>query len=315
MTERLKAMIDFHCHYWKRAYLPETFWTAQASFFVKWFEGKKTKKTLAQIEEEVFSHYWDPDAGGTLKAMDEAGIETAVLLPIDVGFTLGEVTMPIEIQNEEMAKIAMAHRDRFVPFIGVDPRRGGAFDLLRKGIEEWGIQGLKYHGIGEFFPGEEKGLQLLELAEKNGLILLVHQGPLMHPFENKYCHPKELGPVLKMFPKLRVVAAHLAFSWWRDLIEVAQQGPSLYADISGWQLVALENPSQFSHILRKVMDGMGSDRILFGTDGPTFDPFLSKRAYVDFLQQLMERQETPRFSTDEMRRLLEGNARHLLRGG
>jgi predicted TIM-barrel fold metal-dependent hydrolase len=209
----------------------------------------------------------------------------------------------------------MAHRDRFIPFIGVDPRRKGAIDLLRRGIEEWGAQGLKYHGIGEFFPTEEKGLPLLELAEKNRLIFLVHQGPLMHPFESKYCHPKDLGPVLKMFPKLRVVAAHLAFSWWRDLIEVAQQAPSLYADISGWQLVALENPSQFSHILRKVMDGIGGNRILFGTDGPTFDPFLSKKAYVDFFQYLVERQETPRFSTDEVRRLLEGNAHHLLGDG
>jgi len=307
-------VIDFHCHYWKRAYLPETFWTAQASFFVKWFEAKKTEKTLTQIEEEVFSRYWDPDGSGTLKAMDEAGIEKAVLLPIDFGFTLGEVTIPIEIQNEEVAKIALAHRDRFIPFIGVDPRRKGATDLLRRGIEEWGAQGLKYHGIGEFFPAEEKGLPLLELAEKNGLIFLVHQGPLMHPFESKYCHPRDLSSVLKVFPNLRVVAAHLAFSWWRGLIEVARQAPCLYADISGWQLVALDNPSQFSHILRKVMDGMGSDRILFGTDGPTFDPFFSKRAYVDFLQHLVEREEAPRFSTDEIQRLLEGNARQLLRG-
>ncbi len=287
---------------------------AQASFFVKWSEGKKTKKTLAQIEEEVLSHYWDPDGGELLKAMDEGGIETALLLPIDFGFALGEVAIPIEIQNEEMAKIAMSHRDRFIPFIGVDPRREGALDLLRRGIEEWGARGLKYHGIGEFFPAEEKGWPLLELAEKNGLILLVHQGPLMHPFESKYCHPRDLGPVLKTFPKLRVVAAHLAFSWWRDLIEVAQQALSLYADISGWQLVALDNPSQFSHILRKVMDGMGKDRILFGTDGPTFDPFVSKKAYVEFVRNLAGRDEVPRFSKDEIQALLDGNGRRLLQG-
>lgn len=306
-------MIDFHCHYWKRAYLPETFWTAQASFFVKWFEGKKTRKTLSQIEEEVFSRYWDPDGDRTLKAMDEAGIEMALLLPIDFGFTLGETGVPIEVQNQEVANIAKAHRGRFIPFVGVDPRRKNAIDLLRRGIEEWGAQGLKYHGIGEFFPTEEKGLPLLELAEKNELIFLAHQGPLMHPFESQYCHPKELVPVLRMFPKLRVVAAHLAFSWWRDLIEVAQQAPSLYADISGWQLVALENPSQFSHILRKVIDGIGSDHILFGTDGPTFDPLFSKKTYVEFFRHLVERQETPRFTTDEVQLLLEGNARRLLR--
>jgi predicted TIM-barrel fold metal-dependent hydrolase len=245
--------------------------------------------------------------------MDEAGIETAILLPIDFGFSMGEVTIPIEVQNEEIARVALTHTDRFFPFIGIDPRRKGAMDLLKRGVEEWGVRGIKYHGIGEFFPGEELGLPLLEWAEKKNLILLIHQGPLMNPFESKYTHPQFLEPVLKMFPNLRVVAAHMAFGWWRELINLAQKYPLLYTDISGWQLVALDNTPQFIHILRRIIDGMGNDHVLFGTDGPTFDPFFSKRAFISLIKNLIKGGSPPFFSENEINALLKGNAHRLMR--
>jgi predicted TIM-barrel fold metal-dependent hydrolase len=304
-------MIDFHCHLWIRGYLPEKFWAAQARFFEQWYMERGEEKPTIQIEQQVFSRYWDPTGEKTLRSMDEAGIEISVLLPIDFGPTIGEIEIPIGVQNSDIGMVASAHPDRFVPFIGIDPRRDDALDQLKRGVEDWGARGVKFYGIGGFFPGEERGFPLLEWAEKKNLILLVHQGPLMDPFESNYCHPRYLEPVLKMFPGLRVVAAHMAFAWWRDLLKIARKYPSLYADISGWQLVAVDNAPKFRHIVRKVMDEMGCERVLFGTDGPTFDPFLSKKDYCNVLRNPNKGTETV-YSEYEINAIFKDNAVRLL---
>lgn len=304
-------MIDFHCHLWIRGYLPEKFWISLARFFVEWYERRGTKKSVDEIEKEVFTYYWDPNGERTLTSMDEAGIEMAILLPLDLGFAIGAVAVPIDVQNAQIARIAATHPDRFIPFLGIDPRRKGAMDLLRRGVDECGIRGIKYYGIGGFFPKE--GLSLLEYAAKKNLILLIHQGPFIEPFESKYSHPRHLESVLKSFPSLRVVASHMALAWWRDLIQLSRKYPSLYADISAWQLVALDNAPQFKYILRKVMDGMGSDHILFGTDGPTFDPFLSKKDYGNLIKNLSQENGSPHFFKEEITAILKYNACELLK--
>jgi uncharacterized protein len=305
-------MIDFHCHIWLRGYLPEKFWTGQESFFTRWYAAKGEKIPSHGIDEVIFSQYWDPDGEKTLASMDEAGIEKAVLLPIDFGFSEKDVAIPIEVHNEDMHRIARVHPGRFIPFIGIDPRRKNAFDLLRRGVEDWGVRGIKYYGVAGFFPGEEKGLSLLEWAEKQNLILLIHQGPLFPPFESDYAHPRHLEFILQNFPKLRVVAAHMAFAWWRDIIKLGKEYSTLYADISAWQLVLLDNSEKFKYILRKMIDGMGIDRILFGTDGPTFDSFVTKKSYSSFIKNLPQGNGHPAFHPSEIHAILHGNANRLL---
>jgi len=306
-------IIDCHCHLWIPSYLPDMFFEGQAHFFSEWFEARGIQKTPSDIKKDIFPQYWDLNGTHTIESMDEAGIAKAFLLPLDFGPDAGELERGIELQNQDLAEIARRYPDRFIPFVGIDPRRPKAKEILLRGIEEK-VKGIKWE---VFPPTQEEGFPLLEIAEKEELILIVHQGPLFPPFDTSHHHPCHLDAVLARFPDLKVVAAHMAFAWWRELIEVGQKRENLFCDFSAWQLVARGNFPQFCHILRRVADGIGANRVLFGTDGPTFDPILSKKEWVEKIKSLSTNPpEGISFTEDEIDGFLFQNSQNLLlRGG
>jgi predicted TIM-barrel fold metal-dependent hydrolase len=277
------VIIDSHCHLWIPSYLPDIFVEGQARFFSEWFITSGIQKTPSDVKRDIFPQYWDTDGTRTIESMDKANIAKAFLLPLDFGPDAGELERGIELQNEDLAAIAIRYPDRFVPFVGIDPRRPKAKEVLLRGIKEWKVKGVKWEA---FPPAKDEGLPLLEIAEKEGLILIAHQGSLFPPFDTSHHHPRDLDMVLAKFPDLKVVAAHMAFAWWREFIEIAVKRPNLFCDFSAWQLVAKVNFPQFCHILRRVADGIGPNRILFGTDSPTFDPLMSKREWVGRIKSL-----------------------------
>ena len=57
---------------------------------------------------------------------------------------------------------------------------------------------------------------------------------------------------------------------------------------------------------------VGSDRMLFGTDDPAFDPVHPKEEWLDNVRALADREVEPTFTVDEINRLLGQNALDLL---
>ena len=105
----------------------------------------------------------------------------------------------------------------------------------------------------------------------------------------------------------------MSLGWWRELIQIAKIRPNLMSDISSFQMTAALNYGQFCHILRRVMDGLGKDRVMFGTDGPVFDMFLTRKEWVQLIKGLPT--NSPRgidFTEEEVTCLLDNNARSLL---
>src|SRR5512147_3147433 len=75
-----------------------------------------------------------------IRDMDEAGVEKACIVPMDLTTHYGVEL----VTNEDVARIASAHPTRFIPFASVDPCMGrAAVDKLIYAVKELGCRGLK----------------------------------------------------------------------------------------------------------------------------------------------------------------------------
>lgn len=307
--------IDMHCHLWAREFYHESHWEWQAQLSAATRPTTVTlEEALAEAWRTVLPTYWDPDATGHIRRMDDAGIEKAVMLHIDQGLLFGETEMTIEQQNKHVSEVAKKHPDRLIWFCGIDPRREGAVELLEKCVTEWGARGIKLYPITGFLPADRAVYPFYERASAWKIPVLFHMGPLAPPFKNEgNAHPSALLRVLVDFPDLTVIVAHLGFSYWRDLIALGKVRENVMCDFCAWQETAKENYGQFCYILRRFLDEFGAERIMFGTDAPPVETVISSKEWVEIVKALPH--DSPKdypFADEEVAALLDGNARRLL---
>ena len=306
--------IDIHSHLFVREFLHESYvdWEAQQT------AGDMSQRlgkpiTAAEVKEIIFSQWWDPDGKATIRRMDEANIEKAVLLALDVGLLFGEGDKTIAEQNRQTSEVAKKYPDRLVYFCGVDPRREGSLELFERSVTEWGARGLKLYPTTGFLPADRVVYPFYERASAWKIPILFHTGPETPPFQGVNGHPSLLLRVLVDFPDLTVIAAHLSFEYWRDLIVLGKATKNVMCDFGAWQGVAKGNYGQFCYILRRFLDEFGIERVMFGTDAPFYEDSVSSKKWVEIVKSLPYKSPAPyRFTEEEVSALLEGNARRLL---
>ncbi|MEE9324438.1 MAG: amidohydrolase family protein [Dehalococcoidia bacterium] len=306
--------IDIHTHLWVKEHFSDTWWKTSATFLSQATSQMERSGTPQEVLEKFLPESFDPRGEICVRLMDEAEIEKSVIMPIDCGLGLGEGSKSIEEQNRDLASVAKRYPGRFIFFCSIDPRREGALDFLEKAVKEWDAKGFKLQPVmGQLYPWDEAAYPLYQRLSQLGLPVLTHVGPMFEPLDSKYGHPRELDRVLRDFPNLTIIAAHIGYAWWRELIEVAQKRPNLVCDFSNLQNSANENYGRFCHVLRRVLDGFGKDRVLFGTDGPFWDPWLSRKWWVDLIKNLpTQAPEGSRFTEEEINAMLYGSAQKLL---
>ncbi len=123
-----------------------------------------------------------------------------------------------------------------------------------------GLKGVKlHHDIQQIRADDVRCMRIYERCEEKGLPVLLHAGD--HRYD--YSNPKRLEQVLKRFPHLTVIGAHLGgWSVWEEAADRLPPYANFYVDCSS-SLYALK-PEQARMIIRAY----GADRVLFGTDYP-----------------------------------------------
>lgn len=143
-----------------------------------------------------------------------------------------------------------------------------AFPAWEKELERLkaaGIRGLKIHPAFQRFSLDDPRLPPLMEAAQDDFCLLFHVGDGLPPERNPSC-PSKLAALLDRFPRLRCVAAHLGgYLQWEHALRVLA-GRDLWLDTSS--CVPLLEPALLRTLLRKHP----SERILFGSDYPLYDP-------------------------------------------
>ncbi|PYG85017.1 hypothetical protein LY28_03377 [Ruminiclostridium sufflavum DSM 19573] len=154
-----------------------------------------------------------------------------------------------------------------------------------------GLKGIKLHPDFQNFNIDDPDVMPIYKAIQFKLPVLIHMGD-----ENRTSSsPERLSNVLKRFPDLTVIAAHLGgYQMWDDSIKYLV-GKNLYLDTSS--SLAFLDKEKATYIIRKH----GVEKILFGTDYPMW-------SHEEELQRLYNLD----FTAEEQELILWKNASKLL---
>ncbi|MBI2831411.1 MAG: amidohydrolase [Chloroflexi bacterium] len=302
-------IIDSHVHLLAQDWLGEGFWNG----FV-WLVSRVSGRDEERIRK-ILPSMWDPQAESLFRDMAEAGIDSSVIFPIDYGLTpsVGEAAVPIADINKAYASLARAYPDRLVALVGVDPRRKEAPSLVETAVRDWGMRGLKLHPGADFSPSDEAAYPLYELVAQHNLPVVTHTGPVGQPLYSRYAQPIHLDKAAADFPQVNFIAAHMGYGWYHEAVAIASAKPNIYLDFAGWQLEAVRNPGEFFSALRFVLDKLGKDRVLFGSDWPFFRRVMGHDKWQTLVKELPRHGQEAglRFTEDEVKAMTGENAKRL----
>lgn len=203
----------------------------------------------------------------------KAGISEFLLLPVAV--------KPEHVRhiNEFTAKEIKEHKE----FHGFGTVHADMKDILSETgtIEKLGLSGIKIHPDIQGFAIDDKRLYSMYDALQGKRPIMIHCGDPRY----EYSRPEKLKRVLKEFPKLQVIGAHLggwsmfdkAFEYLRDT--------SCYFDISSCMMFIGKKETE------RYIKGYGADRILFGTDFPLWKPMREVERFMSLNLSNEEREE------------------------
>ena len=214
-------------------------------------------RTLDAVRERAgVRAYTDGTIEGLLRSMQEAGIESVVVSSI--------ATKPEQVDTMNQWLMGVC-RPPVYRLATVHPDLPANPDLVRA-VKAQGFKGFKVHpDYQDFFVDEQRIFPFYESAQAEGMPILFHVGVdpgLPHPV---HATPQRLARVLKEFPLLRIIAAHLGGQDMYAETEEHLLGNDIYLDTS---FVLRKIPMA---ILQRFFTKHPIDRFLFGTDSPWTD--------------------------------------------
>ena len=150
-------------------------------------------------------------------------------------------------------------------------------DCLREDFEQLtalGLKGVKIHPDFQRFEADSpKAFRIYELCVEYDLPVLVHTGD----YRFDYSNPERVVNVLKAFPELKFVGAHLGgWSVWDRALSLLPDFPNIRVDTSS------AFPWMDEQRALEIIRAYGSERVMFGTDYPMW----TQRPDLDFFRKL-----------------------------
>ncbi len=206
--------------------------------------------------DELTSIGWVDPPEAILKLMDEAGIEKAVIMTYTDAPGLNPQAL------EYIADAVKKHSDRLYGYARMNPFYGAqAIEMFERAITEYGLHGLKLHPVSSLaHPADDATIHLIHKAAELGVPTLFHCGdePLTTPYELEYS--------AAACPEASIIFGHMGGYFHVDqAIQVAARRPNVYLDTP-----AMPNPVW----IRRALDQLGPERVVFASDGPGCDPRL-----------------------------------------
>lgn len=232
-------------------------------------------KIADKAVQQLIDYYQIQTANGgrlsdLINAANQAQLDAFVLL---VAATKPEQVKPandwvLEIASKSKTDLEQLTGQRLAPRIipfGAyhpnDPNWPAEINRLKAS----GVKGIKLHPEFQGIDLADPGLNPFFEAIGADFVLMIHIGdPKVSPAN--LSTPRKVANILRRFPKLKIIAAHLGgYCFWDEVLEVLA-GKELYLDTSS----AL--PYIQPEILNKIISKHGDSKILFGSDYPLNKP-------------------------------------------
>ena len=198
-----------------------------------------------------------------LRDMDRAGIEKCVLL----GW-YWENQETCDLQNAWFSDLIKAHPDRLLAFATIQPRaKQSALDSLERALD------VGFCGIGELFPQAQEFAfddpyfsRVLQIASERGTPINLHvTDPLIPSKAATWATPLEnFVRLAKDFPGVKLILAH-----WGGGLPFYELNPRLREILRNVTYDCAASPLLYDRqVFRQVVDLVGADRVLYGSDYP-----------------------------------------------
>ena len=235
----------------------------------------------------VGAHY-DGTIAGLLSAMDRAGIDTSVTLPV--------ATKPTQVRTINDWAASLVGHERIVPFGAMHPDFADPAKEIAR-MRRRGLTGFKMHPEYQRFEPQDPRMEpIYEASIRNDMTIYFHSGGDV-AFTSVRGTPKAFAEVLDVWPELRAVLAHMGgFRQW-NAVPGRIAGRDVWLD-TAYTLGHLPD-AEFVELVR----AHGVERVMFGSDGP----------WTDAAAELAHLKSLP-FKPAELRAILGGNAERFLAG-
>ena len=236
--------------------------------------------------------------------LDAAGLEQAVVLPIDATTALGTTIYT----NQQIAELC-SMSPRLIGFASVDPHQPDAPDKLEYAVTGLGLQGLKLSPATQRFFADDRSLYpLYERARRLRIPILFHAGMSWEPgCRLQYGQPLRFENVAADFPEIPIVLAHLAWPWIAEAVALALKYPNVHLDTSA---LYFDNPRDFlryamTHVVPlSVFERSLRRQILFGSNYPRVE-----------IKNMARAVRSLGLSEECLGLVMHGNAKRLLEAG
>jgi uncharacterized protein len=251
-------------------------------------------KAMAEGYKAMFKDMGFPSIEDTLKDMDAAGVDKAVIVAVDA-----ETIHNYRVSNDLVAETVSKYPDRLIGFASVDPHKGDkGVKELERAVTDLKLRGLKLlPHLVELDINDQKIYPLYEAAQELGVPVLFHTGTQFHfGTKIKYCRPLFVDDVAVDFPRLKLVIAHFGYPWWEEALAVVRRNPFVYFNIAGWA------PRYIPEGVIRLADTALTGKVLFGSDYP----LLSRVRIMKEIRELGIKETTFTAMTDTNPRALLG---------
>ncbi|MGW8251748.1 MAG: amidohydrolase family protein [Anaerolineales bacterium] len=234
--------------------------------------------------EQVEAWGWMDPPELIVSLMDEAAIDQAVVM------TYRDALCPDDPATLYVQEAVKRYPDRLIGYVRINPNTSQAMDALDQAIADFKMKGLKLHPVSYVgFPYGEPTLRLMRRAAA------YHAPVLFHTGDEALALPEEVAEAARLCPDAWVIMGHMGgYYHFEAALRLAAELPNLLVDTSA---------IPYTWMIRRAVDMLGAERVLFASDGPGCLPALE-----------VEKVHLAGLNADEERLVFAENIQRLLEG-
>jgi len=316
-------IIDFHCHLYDgvKSFLPKIFRKKSIDLDSSFFDLSCYPISLKyfDFDKELFTTYPKKlvSLGGLKLAYEMSGLggfiyalkkstPDRMVRDMALNHIYKAVVLQLNTPNcdssEDMKKVTLKY-DEFISFGCIHPHEKEIKKKIEKNIE-YGVKGWKIapHVINVNID-DRKTIDLLKSLSETKLPIISCSGlafpkekldnipkKLIRPVESQ--NIKRFHNVLREVPDMKLIFAHGGIYQTNEVIKLMKMYPNTYVEIS----------TQTTENIRILINEVGSERILYGTDYPAFNHAFS---IVTVLRATKDKKERENIFSGNAKKLLE----------
>jgi predicted TIM-barrel fold metal-dependent hydrolase len=286
------AVADAHVHFFSHS-----FFTAL---------GNQCGKTAARVVEAAG---WTPPpedpaelARQWVQELDGNGVARAALI----------ASIPGDEASVETA--VSAFPGRFFGYFMVNPLEEGAVERARIALR-CGLHAVCLFPAMHRYPIQDPKAEAViqAVAEFPRRAVFVHCGVLTvgirkklglpSPFDMRYSNPMDLQAVAQRYSNIKFIVPHFGAGYFREALMLADLCPNILLDTSSSNSWMRYEGLELKTVLRRTLDAVGAQRLLFGTDSSFFPRGWNYEVYESQQRTLLDLG----ISSSDARAILEEN--------